>query len=115
MDLKPASLAQAAVAEPTVNTGRSKHERGQAGTALRLVSTVATTRSGIRKLLETGTIDKSGATTGHSPSAATRAAVWLAPGSGRVINTRFTRLTLVKQSRGVLITTFSRLGHQAAL
>jgi hypothetical protein len=93
--LKPAAVATAAVAVPTANAKRSCTDGGQAGTAFRLVNTVAAKWSGGRTAR--GMMDKRGATMGKKPSAVSRAAVWVAPGSGLVIKTRFKGLLLLER------------------
>jgi hypothetical protein len=68
--------------------------------ALRLVSSVAATWPGERTSL--ARIDKTGAITGKRPNAVRRSAVWVAPGSGLVIKTRFKRPLLSKSLRSVM-------------
>jgi hypothetical protein len=98
-----------AVAVPTVKTGRSCRKLGQAATALRLVSSVAITCLGTCTCLVT--IDKTGATTGARPSAVSLAAVSEAPGSGRVINTRFKGTLFSKGLRSMICGASRAVGY----
>jgi len=73
---------------------------GQAATALRLVNTVAVAESGTRT--SRWMIVRRGVTTGKNPSAVRRAAVWAAPGWGRVIKIRFKKPLLPKSLRSMM-------------
>ena len=66
-------LRRAAVAVPTAKTGRLYMNGEQADRAFRLVNTVAARRLGRRTAR--AVIERTGATMGKKPSAATRAAV----------------------------------------
>ncbi len=106
--LNPAAEAHEAVAVPTANTGSSWQDPGQAGIALRLVTTVAAIRPGSRRPAPELIIASTGAITGMKPIAVIRSAVREASGSGLVISIRFTRLAFVKirpsVSQGAVVT-----------
>src|SRR6185503_8419085 len=84
---KPAARARAAVASPTARRGKCRWLCGKAAIALTLAARIAWTLPAGGKVARTPLMASMDEMTGRKPNSATRAAVSLAPGSGRVIRT----------------------------